>query len=153
MTFFHNYSANIPHLPNEEFEQLKKSVCKLQFNYTNEEVAKIYMAFVKYIKLSLMFVCHLDLYFWRLEPPVKDSFVFAEKIVHKDSKRFTGSLGVESLFTNIPLKKTINIYTNFLYDDIDVIEGIGLSLRNFYPWLPRNCILCLTKRFTNKRTM
>ena len=153
MTFFHNYSANIPHLPNEEFEQLKKSVCKLQFNYTNEEVAKIYMAFVRYIKLSLMFVCHLDLYFWRLEPPVKDSFVFAEEIVHKDSKRFTGSLGVESLLTYIPVKKTINIYTNLLYNDIDVIEGIGLSLRTFYPWLPRNCILCLTICFTSKRMM
>ena len=102
------------------------------------------MAFVRYIKLSLMFVCHLDLYFWRLEPPVKDSFVFAEEIVHKDSKRFTGSLGVESLFTYIPVKKTINIYSNLLYNDIDVIEGIGLSLRTFYPWLPRNCILCLT---------
>ena len=76
-----------------------------------------------------------------MEPPVKDSFVFAEEIVHKVSKHFTGSLGVESLFTYIPVKKTINIYTNLLYNDIDVIEGIGLSLRTFYPWLPRNCIL------------
>ena len=45
---------------------------------------------------------------------VKDSFAFAEEIVHQDGKLFTGSLDVDSLFTNIPLKETINICTNFL---------------------------------------
>ena len=40
---------------------------------------------------------------------VKDSFAFAEEIVHQDGKLFMGSLDVDSLFTNIPLKETINI--------------------------------------------
>ena len=58
---------------------------------------------------------------------VKDSFSFAEQIVHQDSKRFMGSLDVDSLFTNIPLEETIIICTNLLYDNEDVIEGINKS--------------------------
>ena len=58
---------------------------------------------------------------------VKDSFAFAEEIVHQDSKLFMGSLDVDSLFTNIPLKVTINICTNLLYKNVDVIEGINNS--------------------------
>ena len=38
---------------------------------------------------------------------------------------FMGSLDVDSLFTNIPLKETINICTNLLYNNVDVIEGIN----------------------------
>ena len=38
-----------------------------------------------------------------------------------------GSLDVDSLFTNIPLEETINICTNFLYNNEDVIEGINKS--------------------------
>ena len=58
---------------------------------------------------------------------VKDSFVFAEEIVHQDGKLFMGSFDVDSLFTNIPLKETINICTNLLYKNADVIEGINKS--------------------------
>ena len=58
---------------------------------------------------------------------VKDSFAFADEIVHQDSKIFMGSLDVDSLFTNIPLEETINICTNLLYDNEDVIEGINKS--------------------------
>ena len=36
-----------------------------------------------------------------------------------------GSLDVDSLFINIPLKETINICTNLLYNKVDVIEGIN----------------------------
>ena len=39
---------------------------------------------------------------------VKDHFVFAEEIVHQDSKLFMGNLDVYSLFTNIPLEEGIN---------------------------------------------
>ena len=56
---------------------------------------------------------------------VKDSFAFAEEIVHQDSKIYMGSLDVDSLFTNIPLEVTINICTNLIYDNVDVIEGIN----------------------------
>ena len=58
---------------------------------------------------------------------IKDSFAFAEEIVHQDSKLFMGSLYVDSLFTNIPLEETINICTNLLYNNEDVIEGINKS--------------------------
>ena len=34
-------------------------------------------------------------------------------------------LTVDSLFTNIPLDETINICTNLLYNNDDVIEGIN----------------------------
>ena len=54
---------------------------------------------------------------------VKDSFAFAEEIVHQDSKLYMGSLDVDSLFTNIPLEETINICTNLIYDNLDFIEG------------------------------
>ena len=56
---------------------------------------------------------------------VKDSFAFAEEIVHQDSKLYMGSLDVDSLFTNIPLEETINICINLIYDNVDVIEGIN----------------------------
>ena len=56
---------------------------------------------------------------------VKDSFAFTEEIVHQDSKLFMGSFDVDSLFTNIPLKETINICTKFLYKSVDIIEGIN----------------------------
>ena len=39
---------------------------------------------------------------------VKDSFAFAEEIVHQDGKLFMGSLDVDSLFINIPLKGNLN---------------------------------------------
>ena len=58
---------------------------------------------------------------------VKDSFAFAEQIVYQDGKFFMGSLDVDSLFTNIPLEETINICTNLLYNNVDVIEGINKS--------------------------
>ena len=38
-----------------------------------------------------------------------------------------GSLDVDSLFTNIPLKEIINICTNLLYKHVDVIAGINKS--------------------------
>ena len=58
---------------------------------------------------------------------VKDSFAFAEEIVHQDSNLFMGRLDVDSLFTNIPLEETINICTNLVYNNEDVIEGINKS--------------------------
>ena len=53
---------------------------------------------------------------------VRDSFAFSEEIVHHDGKLFMGSLDADSLFTTIPLKETINIYTNLLYNNLDVIN-------------------------------
>ena len=50
-----------------------------------------------------------------------------KKIVQQDGKLFIGSLDVDSLFTNIPLKETINTCTNLLYKNVDIIEGINKS--------------------------
>ena len=55
----------------------------------------------------------------------KDSFPFAEGIVHQDSKLSMVSLDVDSLFTNIPLEETTNICTNLIYDNVHVIEDIN----------------------------
>ena len=64
---------------------------------------------------------------------VKDSFASAEEIVHQDGKLFMGSFDVDSLFTNIPLKDTVNICTNLLYNNVDVIKDISLNFSTFYP--------------------
>ena len=43
-------------------------------------------------------------------------------------------LHIESLFTNIPLEETINICTNLLYSNEDVIKGINTSeFKNLLP--------------------
>ena len=82
---------------------------------------------------------------------VKDSFAFAEEIVHQNIKLFMGSLDVDSLFTNIPPEDTINICTKLFYNDEDVIEGINLSLRTFCCWLLRNHISYLIMFFIHKK--
>ena len=58
---------------------------------------------------------------------VKYFFDNTEKIVHQATKLFVGNLNVDSLVTNIPLEETINIYTNFFYNNEDVIEDINKS--------------------------
>ena len=60
---------------------------------------------------------------------VKYDFAFAEEIVHQDSKLFLGSTDVDSLFTYIPVKETINMSTNLLYNHGE--EGINLVLKTF----------------------
>ena len=47
---------------------------------------------------------------------VKDFFSFAKEITKYDSSLFMASLDVESLFTNIPLKETINNCVNDLHN-------------------------------------
>ena len=95
------------------------------------------MDIVKYIKPLLIFFHHLDLYFLLLELLVTNllsfwilkslqlPFAFAEETIHQDSKLFIGSLDVDPLFTNIPLEETINICTNLLHNNEDVIESIN----------------------------
>lgn len=53
---------------------------------------------------------------------VKYYFASAEEIEHKESKPFMGSLDIDSLFTDITLKETINIWTNLLRKNVDVIN-------------------------------
>ena len=58
---------------------------------------------------------------------VKDSFPFPEEILHQAGNLFMGSLDVDLVFTNIPLKETSNICTNLLYNYVDVMQGINKS--------------------------
>ena len=48
---------------------------------------------------------------------IKNSFKFAREIIEQDSRLFMASLDVESLFTNIPLEETINIFCDTLFDN------------------------------------
>ena len=58
---------------------------------------------------------------------VKDSFSFAKEIAEQDSSFHVGSLDVDSLFTNIPLEEIVNICTESIYDQNDIVEGLNKS--------------------------
>ena len=55
--------------------------------------------------------------FTQNEFTVKDSFSFAKETTKYDSSRFMPSLDVESIFTNIPLKETINNCVSDLHNE------------------------------------
>ena len=50
---------------------------------------------------------------------------FAKEIVEQHSSLVMFSLDVDSLFPNIPLDETINVCTNIVYSERDVIQGIN----------------------------
>ena len=58
---------------------------------------------------------------------VKDSFSFAKEIVEKDSSFYMGSLDVDSFLTSIALEETINICTESIYNENDIIKGLNKS--------------------------
>ena len=58
---------------------------------------------------------------------VKDSFNFATEIVELDSSSFMGSLDIDSLFTNITLEETIEISTNNLFKNSDIVHSLKKS--------------------------
>ena len=58
---------------------------------------------------------------------VKDSFSVGKEIVEQGSSFLKGSLDVDSLFTNIPLKEIINFCTESIYDQNDIVEGLNKS--------------------------
>ena len=78
------------------------------------------------------------------EYTVTDSFHFAEEICKQDPNLYMASLDVDSLFTNIPLDKTIDICIDSLYKILKDVFRIYLQ------WLPKNRFLCLTTNSINK---
>ena len=58
------------------------------------------------------------------EYTIKDSFSFAEELLSFDSYFVMASFDVESLFTNIPLKETIDLGVDILFHDRTNIDGI-----------------------------
>ena len=57
------------------------------------------------------------------EYTVKEPLQFSEEICHQDPTLFIGSLDVDSLFTTIPLDKTIDICVNQLFENTDTVTG------------------------------
>ena len=60
--------------------------------------------------------------------PYKDLhtiFNFAKEIVEQGSCNFMVSLDIYSLFTDIPLEETIEICTNDLFKNNDVVPGLN----------------------------
>ena len=58
------------------------------------------------------------------EYTIKDSFSFAEELLSFDSDLVMASFDVESLFTNIPLKETIDLCDDIFFYDRTNIDGI-----------------------------
>ena len=58
---------------------------------------------------------------------VKDSFQFAEEISEQNPTLSMGNLDLDSLFTNILLDETIDIFVNQLFENTDSVEGFTKS--------------------------
>ena len=58
---------------------------------------------------------------------VKDSIHFDEEIFEQDPSKSMGRLDVDSLFTNIPLDETTDIYINQLFENTNTVEGFTKS--------------------------
>ena len=58
---------------------------------------------------------------------VKHSFYFAKEIVDQQPDFFMCSLDVDSLFTNITVEETIEIYTSELFKESETVEGLSKS--------------------------
>ena len=54
----------------------------------------------------------------------KDSFNFATEVVEQDSSKFMGSVDIDSLYTNIPLEEIIEIPTNNLFKNSNIVDGL-----------------------------
>ena len=54
----------------------------------------------------------------------KDSFTFAEELQSFDSKLVMASFDIESLFTNIPLQETIDLYVENLFQDRANVDNL-----------------------------
>ena len=57
-----------------------------------------------------------------LNPLTKNEYTLAKEIREQDHTLSMGSLDVDSLFTNIPFDKTIDIYVNHLFENTNFVE-------------------------------
>ena len=58
------------------------------------------------------------------EYTIKDSFSFSEELLTFDYNLVMGSFDIESIFTNIPLKETIEICVDIFFSNTTNIDGI-----------------------------
>ena len=56
---------------------------------------------------------------------LKDAFEFSRDILNKTSNLFMAVLEVDSLFTNIPLDKTINIIIEKLFSENETVHNFN----------------------------
>ena len=61
---------------------------------------------------------------------VKNSFEFSKEICGQNPEYFMASLDVESLFTNTPLKETIKICCDLLYENQELLCNISKNQFN-----------------------
>ena len=80
----------------------------------------------------------------------KDSFNFATEVVEQDSSKFMGSVDIDSLYTNIPFEELIEIRTNNLFKNSNIVGG--LKKGEFLSKQPKCRILYLITYYTNKLT-
>ena len=80
----------------------------------------------------------------------KDSFNFATEIVEQDSSKFMRSVDIDSLYTNIPFEELIEIRTNNLFKNSNIVDGLKKS--EFLSKQPKSRILYLIIFCTNKLT-
>ena len=80
----------------------------------------------------------------------KDSFNFATEIVEQDSSKVMESVDIDSLYTNIPLEEIIEIWTNNLFKNSNIVDGLKKS--EFLSKQPKSRILYLIIYYTNKLT-
>ena len=63
---------------------------------------------------------------------VKDSFNFTTEVAEQDSTNFMGRLCIHSLFTNMALEETIEIFTSNPFKKNGVADGLKkVNLKNF----------------------
>ena len=63
---------------------------------------------------------------------IKDSFTFAEELQSFDSKLVMTSFDIESLFTNIPLQETIDLWVENLFKNRAHIDDLS---EDPFPWV------------------
>ena len=80
----------------------------------------------------------------------KDSFNFATEIVEQDSSKLMESVDIDLLYTNIPLEEIIEIRTNNLFKNSNIVDGLKKS--EFLSKQPKSRILYLIIYYTNKLT-
>ena len=80
----------------------------------------------------------------------KDSFNFATEIAEQDSSKFMGSVDINSLYANIPLEEIIEIRTNNLFKNSNIVDGLKKS--EFLSKQPKSRILYLIIFYTNNLT-
>ena len=56
---------------------------------------------------------------------LKDTFEFSREILNQNPNLFMASLGVDSLFTNIPLDETINIIIEKLFSENETVHNLN----------------------------